>query len=517
MAFTHALSSNNYGPNKFIVATSAANGTHTTLAGAISDSTAGDTIIMRDSVTEDVTLKAGVNIYADGGSGNAYAVSITGNCTATAAGIFTIVGVKLNTNGASLLTVSGSAATQVILERCYLNIGGSKTGITFSSSSSSSTVVVTNCTGNYAGSGAILYNCTSAGQIEILQTEISNSSLSTAAATSSAGVTTWRRSRIDAQVQTTSTATLQIEFSDIWTNALNITALVNNGTGVSSVLKSRFDSGTATCVTCGSGASITLADVVLGTTNGTRTSGSGTITIIGSEQVATSYATGSGTAKPVSSTGVVTFAAGTGIATSGSGSTVTTAVTGAVPLTVTGNSGTATPSSNTFQIAGANGILATGSGAVITIAPPSNQCSFSAYLGSAVTNATGNGTAFTLGTTTALTKIFDLGTNLNTNGTFTAPVTGHYLLTMRALVQSCTISTVIQLQIVTTARTYTNKFSRAASSLDLDLASTFLCDMTANDTATFVVTTSGEAGKTNSVFGGAGSAVWTGVAGYLVS
>jgi len=54
------------------------------------------------------------------------------------------------------------------------------------------------------------------------------------------------------------------------------------------------------------------------------------------------------------------------------------------------------------------------------------QCGFLGYVGTNVTNATGDSTYYTLGANT-LTKAFDKGTNLNTNGTFTAPVAGLYL------------------------------------------------------------------------------------------
>ena len=87
MAFTHALSTNNYGPAKFIVATSAANGTHTTLASAMADAVSGDIIFMRDSVTENVTLTPGVSITSFAGSPSSSQVSITGTLTMTGAGI----------------------------------------------------------------------------------------------------------------------------------------------------------------------------------------------------------------------------------------------------------------------------------------------------------------------------------------------------------------------------------------------------------------------------------------------
>lgn len=56
------------------------------------------------------------------------------------------------------------------------------------------------------------------------------------------------------------------------------------------------------------------------------------------------------------------------------------------------------------------------------------QCSFNAYLGSTDANVTGDATVFTVGSTTAMTEVFDRNSDFNTNGTFTAPVTGLYCL-----------------------------------------------------------------------------------------
>lgn len=145
------------------------------------------------------------------------------------------------------------------------------------------------------------------------------------------------------------------------------------------------------------------------------------------------------------------------------------------------------------------------------------QPAFLAYLGSSDLNKTGNGSAFTLGSATALTEVFDQGSDFNTNGTFTAPVTGRYVLNFRCLVQGCTIASSILLNIVTGNRTYSNNYNRAAAATDLDLSTSTLADMDAGDTCTFVVVTGGEAGATDDIFGGAGSTIWTGVSGYLAT
>lgn len=58
------------------------------------------------------------------------------------------------------------------------------------------------------------------------------------------------------------------------------------------------------------------------------------------------------------------------------------------------------------------------------------NCAFSAFLPSSDANVTGDNTLFALGSVTALTELYDIGSNFNTNGTFTAPATGIYSFVM---------------------------------------------------------------------------------------
>jgi len=160
MTFTHALSINNYGVAKFIVATSAANGTHTTLASAMSAASSGDTIFLRNSVTENVTITPGVNIAA--WSGDSLNVpSITGTLTMTGAGTSTLSGLRLVTNSAALIAVTGSAASILNVNNCYLNISNND-GITFSTSSSSGQISLFNCKGDLGTTGIKIFAHSSA-------------------------------------------------------------------------------------------------------------------------------------------------------------------------------------------------------------------------------------------------------------------------------------------------------------------------------------------------------------------
>lgn len=145
------------------------------------------------------------------------------------------------------------------------------------------------------------------------------------------------------------------------------------------------------------------------------------------------------------------------------------------------------------------------------------QPAFLAYQASAASNVTGNGTSYTLGTTVDLTESFDQNSDFDaTTGTFTAPVTGKYCLSMSAYINGTTIATAFIAQIATSNQTFTTQIIRSAVSADQNAPLTIFCDMDASDTATFIVASSGEAADTDDVYGQAASPRYTWCSGYLV-
>jgi|GEM_PF-1238909 len=145
--------------------------------------------IQPGTYTENLTLAAGVNLCAYGPSsmfnqntGTIPNVVIKGTCTFTSAGIVGIQGICLETNSAAALAVTGSSASQVILDKCYLNCTDN-TGVTFSSSSSSSLIEFLYCSGDIATTGIALFAHSGAGQLRTLYTFFLNSGLSTTANT----------------------------------------------------------------------------------------------------------------------------------------------------------------------------------------------------------------------------------------------------------------------------------------------------------------------------------------------
>jgi hypothetical protein len=130
------------------------------------------------------------------------------------------------------------------------------------------------------------------------------------------------------------------------------------------------------------------------------------------------------------------------------------------------------------------------------------QPAFLAYQDASVLNVTGNGAVYTLGTT-ALTEVFDQGSDFNVNGTFTAPVTGRYSLTANITITGTTSATVFEINIITTKRTYYNYYYRSSANKDHSMQLTTLADMDSGDTATVTIMVDGEGGDTDDIKGGA--------------
>lgn len=111
---------------------------------------------------------------------------------------------------------------------------------------------------------------------------------------------------------------------------------------------------------------------------------------------------------------------------------------------------------------------------------------FQAQLQTSDANATGDGTSYRLGSGNALIEIYDRGSNFNTNGTFTAPVTGLYMIGASIRIQQIsTDMTEVDIRLVTSNRTYNyTSVGGDATADDFHLAESVLADMDADDTFT---------------------------------
>lgn len=125
------------------------------------------------------------------------------------------------------------------------------------------------------------------------------------------------------------------------------------------------------------------------------------------------------------------------------------------------------------------------------------QSAFLAHLTSNDNNRTGS-SAYILGTNTAFTEIYDQNSDFNTNGTFTAPVTGRYFLYAHVKVGDIgagMVSAIIYM--ITSNRTYTANFNSAVAVADAsnEIGYQIKCvaDMDASDTAQVQILITGAA------------------------
>ena len=282
MTFTHALSTNNYGPAKFIVDASAANGTHTTIASALTSAATGDTIFIRPGTyTENLTLKNGVQLSglaALGGSGDRTVIIgklIDGggavNCT--------ITNLTLQTNSDNLIALTGSGTVTCV--NCRIRCENA-TGINVGAGS---TVQLIGCTGQLNTTGIGYW--TGAGTVTARNSNFDNSGNSTTASTTS-GVIQLNYCTISAPISTSGAGVLLINGSYIDCSTQNTTAITTAGTGTSSLYNSTIFSGTASAVSVGSGTIINSYNTSVSSINTNAITGAGTYKTSGTSYINTS-------------------------------------------------------------------------------------------------------------------------------------------------------------------------------------------------------------------------------------
>lgn len=275
MSFTHGLATNRYGEADLIVDADPSRGTHITLASAMAAATSGQTIFLRTSVTENVTITPGVNISAWQGS-PLNTPSITGTLTMTGAGTSTISGINLITNSNFAIAVTGSAASILYINNCYLNCTNN-TGVSFTSSSASSTISMNDTGGNLATTGIALFAHSGAGTLSINHgLGFANTGNSTTANTiSGTGSLISFHTFFSNPTTTSSTATFNGQYTTFL--APNATAFTHNSTTTSGANFCAFNGGTGSAISIGAGATLRLDNAQIISSNTNIITGSGTL------------------------------------------------------------------------------------------------------------------------------------------------------------------------------------------------------------------------------------------------
>ncbi len=271
---------NNYGTAKWIVDAQAGQGTQTTIQAAITAASSGDTIFIRPGTfTENLTLKIGVNLVAYDADALTPNVTIAGTCTLTTAGTVSISGIRLQTNSAPAIAVTGNAASILNLTNCYLDCTNN-TGISFTSSSASALIMLSGCAGDLGTTGIAYWTSSSLGTIRIVNSALfKNSGGSSTASTNSSGLVALAWINIRAPISSSSTGQLSFESSFLDTSAVNATGLTYNGSGGSLFGFSKVSCGSASGVSVGTGVTLQADDVVVISSNTNAVTGLGALNL----------------------------------------------------------------------------------------------------------------------------------------------------------------------------------------------------------------------------------------------
>ncbi len=249
------------------------NGDFLTLAAAMASATSGTTIFLKPGTyTENVTLKAGVNITAFTCDAYTPNVTISGTLTASFSGNVSISGIKLQTNGTNpFLNVTG--ASGVIFINCFFNCTTNTGMIT---SNASANITCYSCQSSSI-SNFTLFNLINIGSLNFYGCVLRNTGNSTTASTTAAGVVAFNNTYCEFVLTTSSGGTLDIRNSLITSVGAATTAITTAGTGNSLITLTKILSGSSSAVSIGTGTMVAMSNCVVDSTNTNAITGLGTL------------------------------------------------------------------------------------------------------------------------------------------------------------------------------------------------------------------------------------------------
>lgn len=247
-------------------------GDFTTIGAALTAASSGMDIFIRPgSYTEDLTLKAGVNLVAFTGDQEVPNVNIIGKATFTAAGTVCISNIRLVTNSDFLLVVSGSASSGVKLYSCRLSCTNN-TGISHTTSGAGSQIQLFYCECSLGAVGVALFASTSAGSIVITGGKLSNAISSTPSSTTSS--VTLYNTYFGAPFSTSGTGIVNAFNANI--TCSGVAVLTSVGTGTSVFSNCYLNSTTASVFSIGAGTTVDCSNSIINSSNANAVAGSGT-------------------------------------------------------------------------------------------------------------------------------------------------------------------------------------------------------------------------------------------------
>lgn len=269
---TQAISTGTFTTAKWIVSSDATQGTHTTIASALTSASSGDTIFIRPGTyTENITLVAGVNLTAFTCDNDSTGVVISGTVTASYNGTVQISGVRFQTNSAAAIALSSANTSELNIFNSYLNFTNND-GITANAANFSLTL--TNCR-VVAASTYKVFSVTTISALAFRQGSVA--STDSTASTIAAGNINLYTTDYNSRITTSSTGGINA-YNCRWTdNAVNGICLTTAGTGSSSIYNSFLSSGSASTVSIGSGTTVNISNSSVSSSNTNAITGAGSL------------------------------------------------------------------------------------------------------------------------------------------------------------------------------------------------------------------------------------------------
>ena len=210
--------------------------------------------IQPGTYTEDITLTAGINLTAFNCDATTPNVTIVGKTSMTTAGTVSISGIRLQTNSDYLLSVTGSAASKIILNGCFLN--ATDNSAILMSSSGGATIQMNYCLGNLATTGINYFTLSNSSDLNMRYCYMQNSSGSTTTSTVGSGCNiNFSYTLINTPIQSSGTSAISL----IHCRSTNQVLSIDHGGTSSSIIANSHIGGSAAVAAINISAGATLS------------------------------------------------------------------------------------------------------------------------------------------------------------------------------------------------------------------------------------------------------------------
>jgi len=282
VAGVNLLKINPMSASRWIVDKLGFNGTHTTIASAMTSATSGDTImLLPGTYTENFTIKPGVDItgyQCDGysGAGNTSNVTIVGTVTMTGAGNSTISGVTLQTNNAAVIASSGSNTLMLTLINCNIISGANSATYCIICSNTGAKINIEYSHGNLSAASIAYANMTG-GSLNVGFSALQSSGGTTTNSLAAGGNINIYKSQFQNAVTSSSTGGVTVNTSDMLLGGSNQACLTFSNATSNVVQYSELDSGSASAIVSNSSGTNVCIYNRIDSSNAAPISGSGSI------------------------------------------------------------------------------------------------------------------------------------------------------------------------------------------------------------------------------------------------